>query len=445
METGSSVPDLGQAHQALPARPSRLERLAWASLDFANSGYTTVVLTAVFNAYFVSVVMGGSPQATLVWTSILAVSYAVVMITAPWIGALADARACKKSILFIATISCSLSTLALGLVGPGDLWLAAGLLLISNVAYATHQDVSAGFLRELASRDQTGRLSGYGWAWGYLGGLLSLVLSLTWFLKGAQWLGLPLTEQEKVMGSLAATAVLFAGVGITALVLLKERSPPTGEPWRLAWHRLVGGWHDITMDSSAQSLRRFLWCVLAYQAGVATVIALAAIYAQQVMGFGMDKTVLLILVVNLTASVGAALFGWLQDRVGHGRSLGLALWLWIGMVACAGLGQTEGWFWLAANLAGLAMGASQSGARAAVADLAPAHRQAEAFGYWGVAVNGASVLGPLAYGLVTWLTDNDHRLAIGLTGLFFVAGLVLLRRVQWPGSARSARTSGTVD
>ena len=435
METGSSVPDLGQAHQALPARPtqsSRLERLAWASLDFANSGYTTVVLTAVFNAYFVSVVMAGSPQATLLWTLILSASYAVVMITAPWVGALADARSCKRRILLVATLACSLSTLALGLVGPGDLWLAAGLLLVSNVAYATHQDVSAGFLRELASQDQAGRLSGYGWAWGYLGGLLSLVLSLAWFLKGAQWIGFPLTEQEKVLGSLVATAVLFAVVGLTALALLKERAPPTGEVWQLAWSRLAGDWRDAQADASAQSLRRFLWCVLSYQAGVATVIALAAIYAQQVMGFGMDKTVLLILVVNLTASAGAALFGWLQDRLGHGRSLSLALWLWIGMVVCAGLGQTEGWFWLAANLAGLAMGASQSGARAAIADLAPVHRQAEAFGYWGVAVNGASVLGPLAYGLVTWLTDNDHRLAIGLTGLFFAAGLVLLRRVQWP-------------
>lgn len=442
METGSSVPDLGQAHQALPARPtqsSRRERLAWASLDFANSGYTTVVLTAVFNAYFVSVVMAGSPQATLVWTLILALSYAVVMITAPWVGALADARSCKKRILLIATLACSASTLALGLVGPGDLWLAVVLLLVSNVAYATHQDVSAGFLRELASRDQAGRLSGYGWAWGYLGGLLSLVLSLAWFLKGAQWLGLPLTEQEKVMGSLVVTAILFAGVGLTALALLKERAPPTGEVWQLAWIRLLGDWRDAQADDSAQSLRRFLWCVLSYQAGVATVIALAAIYAQQVMGFGMDKTVLLILVVNLTASAGAALFGWLQDRLGHGRSLSLALWLWIGMVACASLGQTEGWFWLAANLAGLAMGASQSGARAAIADLAPAHRQAEAFGYWGVAVNGASILGPVAYGLVTWLTDNNHRLAIALTGLFFVIGLLLLRRVKWPDSDHRAR------
>lgn len=435
METGSSVPDLGQAHQASPARPtpsSRLERLAWASLDFANSGYTTVVLTAVFNAYFVSVVMAGSPQATLVWTLILSASYAVVMITAPWLGALADAKACKRKLLVVATLICSMATLGLGAVGPGDVWLAAGLLVVSNVAYATHQDLSAGFLRELASREQAGRLSGYGWAWGYLGGLLSLVLSLAWFLKGAQWLGLPLTEQEKVLGSLVATACLFAGVGLAALAMLRERSTPTGEAWQLAWHRLLGNWHDAQADINGESLRRFLWCVLAYQAGVATVIALAAIYAQQVMGFGMDKTVLLILVVNLTASVGAALFGWLQDRLGHGRSLSLALWLWMGMVVCAGLGQSEAWFWLAANLAGLAMGASQSGARAAVADLAPAHRQAEAFGCWGVAVNGASVLGPLAYGMVTWLTDNNHRLAIGLTGLFFLAGLVLLRRVKWP-------------
>jgi UMF1 family MFS transporter len=428
VETGSSVPELGAAHQAV----TRLERLAWASLDFANSGYTTVVLTAIFNAYFVSVVMAGSAHATLVWTSILAVSYLVVMVSAPWIGALADARACKKKFLVIATWVCSLSTLGLGAVGPGDVWLATVLLVFSNVAYATHQDLSAGFLRELASREQAGRLSGYAWAWGYLGGLLSLVLSLAWFLKGAQWLGLPLTEQEKVMGSLAATAALFAVVGLTALFLLRERATPTHEPWQLAWHRLVGDWRETASQASAQSLRQFLWCVLAYQAGVATVIALAAIYAQQVMGFGMDRTVLLILVVNLTASAGAALFGWLQDRLGHARSLQWALWLWMGMVMVAGLGQTEGWFWLAANLAGLAMGASQSGARAAVADLAPPARQAEAFGYWGVAVNGASVLGPLAYGLVTWATDNNHRLAIALTGLFFAVGLLLLRRVRWP-------------
>jgi UMF1 family MFS transporter len=436
VETGSSVPELGAAHQAA----TRVERMAWASLDFANSGYTTVVLTAIFNAYFVSVVMGGAAHATLVWTSILALSYAVVMLTAPWIGALADARACKKKFLVIATLVCSLSTLGLGAVGPGDVWLVAVLLVFSNVAYATHQDLSAGFLRELATREQAGRLSGYGWAWGYLGGLLSLVLSLAWFLKGAQWLGLPLTEQEKVMGSLVATASVFAVVGLTALALLPERSPPTHGCWQLAWQRLLGDWRETVAQAHAQSLRQFLWCVLAYQAGVATVIALAAIYAQQVMGFGMDKTVLLILVVNLTASAGAALFGVLQDRLGHERSLRLALWLWIGMVVVAGLGQTEGWFWLAAHLAGLAMGASQSGARAAVADLAPPARQAEAFGYWGVAVNGASVLGPLAYGLVTWATDNNHRLAIGLTGLFFVLGLVLLRRVKWPQTASCNKT-----
>ncbi|MEY4083510.1 MAG: hypothetical protein RL483_879 [Pseudomonadota bacterium] len=428
MEPGSSVPDLDSPRQAI----SRGERIAWASLDFANSGYTTVVLTAIFNAYFVSVVMANQPAATLVWTGILAVSYLLVMVLAPWLGAYADAHACKRRLLAWATVLCALATLGLSLVGPGDLWLAAVLLVISNLAYASHQDLAAGFLSELATPRQTGRLSGFGWAWGYLGGLVSLVLSLAWFLQGGRWLGMPLTDQERVAGSLVATALIFMVVGLWAISRLQERAPPTGVNWRGAWRRLLGGWQQMQAQPTGLGLRQFLWCVLVYQAGVATVIALAAIYAQQVMGFGMDKTVVLILVVNLAASLGAALFGLLQDRLGHGPSLSWALVLWLGMVATAGLGQTEAWFWVAAHLAGLAMGASQSGARAAVASLAPADQQAEAFGYWGVAVNGASVLGPLAYGLVTWLSDNNHRLAIGLTGLFFLGGLVLLRRVRWP-------------
>ena len=172
--------------------------------------------------------------------------------------------------------------------------------------------------------------------------------------------------------------------------------------------------------------------VVFFQAGVAAVITLAAIYAQQAMGFGMAQTIALLLVVNVTASLGAAIFGWLQDRLGHRRSLTGALLLWMVMVLVAAFGETVASFWVAANLAGLAMGASQSGARAVVGLLTPLEHQAEAFGDWGVAVNLAAVLGPLVYGITTWVTQNDHRLAILVTGLFFVVGLVLLRRVPFP-------------
>jgi UMF1 family MFS transporter len=206
--------------------------------------------------------------------------------------------------------------------------------------------------------------------------------------------------------------------------------------WRGAWDRLLRGRHAqahaLGHGEHGRALRQFLWAVVFYQSGVSAVITLAAIYAQQAMGFGMAQTIALLLVVNITASIGAAAFGWLQDRLGHRRSLSGAIVLWIVMVLVAAFGETEAHFWVAANLAGLAMGASQSGARAVVGALSPRDHQAEAFGDWGVAVNLAAVMGPLAYGLTTWLTGNDHRMAILVTGLFFVVGLVLLRRVPFP-------------
>lgn len=426
----------------------RREFWAWASLDFANSGYTTVVLTAVFNAYFVAVVMQGAAHATLVWTLVLSVSYLLVMVSAPWLGAWADQYQAKRKLLWLASLACILATALLASVGEGQWLWAAALLVISNLAYASHQDLAAGYLSELAPKEKLGRLSGYGWAWGYLGGLLSLVMALAWvqFLGLelspfiAQLLGLvnPVTDQGlatewAVGGAMVLTALLFALVGLPALFVLKDHQPaqPQAE-WRGAWRRLLQGWSSL---ATGQPLRQLLVCIAVYQSGVATVITLAAIYAQQVMGFSMAQTIALVLVVNVTASLGAFLFGLLQDRLGHKRSLALSLVLWILMVLVAAFSTTEPGFWLAANLAGLAMGASQSGARAAVAALSEPDRQAESFGYWGVAVNLASVCGPLCYGLTSWLSGNNHRLAIALTGLFFVAGLILLLRIPFSQKA----------
>ncbi|MFM7284358.1 MAG: MFS transporter, partial [Betaproteobacteria bacterium] len=159
---------------------SRKEAVAWASLDFANSGYTTVVLTAVFNAYFVSAVMSGAAHATLAWTLVLSVSYALVMITAPILGAYADLRARKKALLVITTFGCAGATALLATVGSGMWAWAMLLLVISNFCYATHQDMTAAFLPEIADPASYGRVSGYGWAWGYLGGLIALAASLAW-------------------------------------------------------------------------------------------------------------------------------------------------------------------------------------------------------------------------------------------------------------------------
>ena len=393
--------------------------------DFANSGYTTVVLTAVFNAYFVAVIAQNAAWATFAWTAALALSYAIVMVLGPLLGAWADAHAAKKRLLAISTAVCIAGTVALAWSGPGTIAWAVIFIVVSNVAYSMGENLIAAFLPELARPRALGKVSGWGWSLGYFGGILALAVSLAWVMS-AESRGS--TSTLAVPGTMIITAAIFALAALPTFLWLKERAQPAPmASARAALARLL---------QTARSARRYrdllfvFACGVFYQAGVATVIALAAIYAEQVMGFGTRDTILLILVVNVTAAVGAFGFGYAQDRIGKTPALRVTIVGWIAMTVVAYFARTPAMFWLAANIAGLCMGSSQSAGRALVAYLSPPERCGEFFGLWGVAVRLAAILGPLTYGAVTWLTEGNHRLAILLTGAFFVASLVVLGAVD---------------
>jgi UMF1 family MFS transporter len=413
----------------------RREVWAWAMYDFANSGYTTVVITAIFNAYFVAAIAGDAVWATFAWTAGLSLSYLLILVTAPWLGAYADLHG-KKWVLLLTTAGCVLGTAGLALAGPGDLALALGFLVISNFCFGSGENLIAAFLPELARKESLGRVSGWGWGLGYFGGLLILAVCLAW-IGWAQGQGRGAAEFVPVC--LLITAALYAVASAPTFIFLRERAQPQqGSVAASAWQRIA-----VTLRQAAhyRDMRRFMLCILFYQAGIQTVIALAAIYAQQAMGFTTQQTIKLIFVVNLTAVVGALAFGYLQDRIGHVRALALTLVGWIAMTLVAWSAQSEAMFWLAANLAGLCLGASQSVGRALVGLLAPADRHGEFFGLWGVAVKLSAILGPLTYGAVTWITAGDHRLAILVTGAYFVVGLILLAGVDTERGQKAAAAS----
>jgi UMF1 family MFS transporter len=401
---------------------------AWSMYDFANSAYTTVVITAVFGAFFVGAVAGNAPWATFAWTAALSISYAAILFTGPLIGAWADAHAAKKRLLLASTIGCVLFTALLYAVGPGTVALALVLVAVSNYFFGTGENLIAAFLPELADSHAMGRVSGWGWSFGYLGGLAALGLSLAYIMGS----GRPAAEAVPV--TMLITAAFFALAAAPTFLFLRERAVP--QP------RMDSPWTRIR-DTLAHAqryrdLRRFLLCILFYQAGITAVVALAAIYAEQAMKFTMQQTITLILVVNATAAIGAFGFGYLQDRIGHVRSLALTLAGWILMVLIAGLAEGATMFWLAANLAGLCMGSSQAAGRAVVGYLAPPARLAEFFGLWGLAVKAASIFGPLTYGAVTWIFSGNHRLGIFATGIYFVVGLVLLSGIDIERGRRAA-------
>ncbi len=423
------------AQDALNEGVRKREVFGWAMYDFANSGYTTVVLTAVFNAYFVGVVANGASWGTLAWTLALGVSNLVVMFTMPALGAFADLRAAKKRLLALTTVACVLSTLALTGVGRNDVALAVAAIVLSNLFYAYGEALTAAFLPELARRDALGRVSGWGWSFGYCGGMLSLGLSLGYVIWAQ---GQGQKAEQFVPVTMGITAAVYGVASLATFAMLRERATP--QPGRTAGlsaslARLAATWRE------ARRFRDFTWLLataLAYQAGIAVVIALAAVYAEQVLGFKQIDTMMLVFLVNIASAVGAFAFGYWQDRVGHRRALAFTLFGWIVMCGLAVAAQGPGLFWVAAVIAGLCMGSSQSAGRAVAGLLAPPGRLAEFFGLWAFATRLSAIVGPVTYGLVTWVTGGNHRLAIASTGLFFVAGLWLLRRVDVERGAREA-------
>ncbi|MCY1432800.1 MFS transporter, aromatic acid:H+ symporter (AAHS) family [compost metagenome] len=236
------------------------------------------------------------------------------------------------------------------------------------------------------------------------------------------------------------TAVLFALSSLPTFLFLRERAKPQlradeRHSLRQTWARLA---RTLGEARRYRDLLRFLLCTLCYQAGISAVITLAAIYADQAMGFSTQDTLLLIFVVNITASLGALAFGHLQDYLGHRPTLALTLVGWIFMVGLVWSAQGPAQFWLAANVAGLCMGASQSAGRAIVGLLAPPSRLGEFFGLWGQAVKLSSIVGPMTYGLTNWLSGGDHRLAMLVTGSYFVIGLLLLAGIDLKRGQRAA-------
>lgn len=416
------------------------EVFGWAMYDFANSGYTTVVLTAVFNAYFVGVVAGNAAWATLAWTLTLAVSSGLVVLTMPAIGAYGDLRAAKKRLLVAATVGCVGGTIALGYAGPGELWLAVVAVIVSNACYSYGESLIASFLPELARRDALGRVSGWGWAFGYCGGMLALGLGLGYVLWAQ---GQGQRAEQFVPVTMWITAAIYLLAALATFALLHERARPQDTAAVAAeggvaasLHRLAATWRE------ARKYRDFSWllaCGTCYQAGIAVVVALAAVYAEQALGFKQADTMMLVFLVNIAAAVGAFAFGYWQDRIGHLRALGTTLVGWIVMTVLAVLATSPGLFWVAAVLAGLCMGSSQSAGRAMVGVFAPADRLAEFFGLWTLATRLAAIVGPVTYGAITALTAGNHRAAFLATGLFFVAGWLLLSRIDM---ARGAKASG---
>ena len=396
----------------------RREIFGWCCYDFANSAFITVVITVVYGPYFTGVVAAGWAGANTLWSVILAASQVVVMVFGPALGVLADVTGSKKKFLLSMMWVCSAATAALWLTGPGTVALAAGLVIVAYAAFSFGENFCASFLSELSTPANCGRISGYGWSFGYLGGLGALglaMLVLSASPDGVRWV-------------FVVTALFMVAATLPVLLLLRERKQP--EPhvarwWQLGWESVLRAARDLPQH---RDLLRFFWAFLLYMSGLGAVVAFAAIYSVEVLGFTTGENLVLFASLQISSALGALAFGWWQDRAGSVNMLTAALLLWCLVAVGAYFCQTKEMFFLVGNLAGLAIGSCQAGSRAVVSLLSPRERAAEFFGFWGVFGKLAAVVGPLFMGVLADVFDR--RVAVLSTLVFFVGGLIVLRGVR---------------
>jgi len=387
--------------------------------DFANSSYTTIVVTVAFGNYFTKLVAPG-PRGDALWGLAITLSNVAVMVLSVIVGAMADGAARKKAFLFASYLLCVAGTAGLWFATPGRVALALALFMVSNIAFSLGENFTSSFLPELSTPDNIGRISGFGWGLGYVGGLLSLAVIV------------PLVSGDFVVENLAnlrlvwvVNAGFFLLAGVPTFLLLRERALPTpGRSWlghaEDGLLRVVETLREIRHFSQ---LGRFLVVFFLFQAGLTTMFAFAGIYAVQTIGFSASDLILLFLVLNISAAFGALGFGFIQDRIGAKRTIQITLLAWVVICAAAYLTDTKEQFWAVAVFAGLGIGSLQSAARAMVGLFSPVEKSGEFFGFWGLAGKGAYATGPLLFGLVSSQTGSQ-RLAILSTAAFFVAGLI---------------------
>ena len=404
------------SQDASPTPVKKSEILGWCSFDFANSAFTTIIITVVYAVYFQKVVAGGNAQAEGWWGTALAASQVVVILLAPFVGAFADVTARKKIFLVATALVCSLATAALFFVGPGEVALALALVALANIAFSLSENLCAAFLPEISTPENVGRISGYGWSFGYFGGLLSLVLALAIIKSG----------EGRVPWTFLMTGAFFFFSSLPTLLLLRERAKPRrlkdGEnAFTLGWRQLVRMKKELPEH---RTLALFFVALTVFLSGLLAIVAFAALYATQVIGMTETEVIGLFVLLQLAGVAGAFGFGFLQDRTGAKPALVLSLLMWIAVCAWAAFSKTKLEFYMISALAGAAMGALQSAARAVVSTLTPPGRSGEFFGYWGFFGKLAGVIGPLVFGWM--ITLAGYRTAIFVNAGFFVVGLLIL-------------------
>lgn len=412
--------------------------VSWALYDFANSPFTTLVVTFVYATFFTEVIAADSVTGTTQWSRAVTITALIVALTAPFLGAVADRGGYRKAFVVIATLVCAAVTASLYWVLPGQVLLALGLFVVANVAYELGVVFYNAYLPEIAPRGRIGTVSGWAWGCGYAGGLLALVIALVALVQPEPpWFGFSTEQGENVRATNLLVAAWFVVFSLPMFMFVADARSKrgAGPVVGLAYRQLARTFAEL---GRYKETIKFLIARLVYNDGLVTVFAFGGIYAAGTFGFSIEQVLVFGIVLNLAAGVGAAAMGYLDDRVGAKLTIIVSLLGLIVATLLAILAQDAAALWIAGILIGIFVGPNQAASRSMMGRFAPAGMENEFFGLFAFSGKLTAFIGPFLLGVVTDISGSQ-RVGVSVVLALFVLGLVLLLSVdERAGAVRDA-------
>lgn len=391
----------------------------WSLFDFANTSYAIIVATFLYAVYFKKVVAQGQSIGDLYWSLATSISMLITAIISPVLGAIADYSAGKKRFLLFFTLLCIFSTASLYFVNQGNIFSGVLLFVLANIGFEAGLVFYDSFLPEITEPKNYGRVSGYGFAAGYFGSIASLSLVF------------PFINDGNIRETFIVSALFFLIFSLPLFLFLKDtrKKVEHSENYFKVGYKRV--WNTISHLKDYKNLATFLLAFFFYIEGVNTVIYFAGNYASTTMNFSEIELIYFFLTVQTTAIIGSILFGIIADSIGQKKSIIYTLLIWIITVFLAYIIETKNQFYLVGLLAGAAMGSCQSISRSLMSLLTPPEKKTEFFGFYSFFGKSSAIVGPLVFGLVSYIT-NSQRFAIISVAFFFIVGIFILLKVQEP-------------
>ena len=388
----------------------------WIMYDFANSSFTTIIVTVIYSVYFKNVVVNQGELGTALWGRAVSISMLMVAVSAPIFGAVADFSRAKKKFLFYNCYLTVIFTALLYFVKAGDIFTGMLFFIIANFGFNSGNVFYNALLPDIVPREALGKVSGWGWAFGYVGGLVSLLVML------------PLVHNKWITLTFPTVAAFFGIFAIPTFIMLKEIRKPSKRTnyFRTALVRIKESANNIR---NFKELIKFIISYLIYNDGIIIVISFAAIYGATRFDMNQKELINYFVIANITSIVGAFIFGYVLDWIGAKKTITITLLIWIVVVFWAFKCSSINEFYYVGMLAGIAIGSSQSSSRSMLALLTPKEKMAEFFGFYSVTGKIASIMGPLVYGEISRITGDQRWAILSVIG-FFVVGATLLQFVN---------------